>query len=292
VPDGQAATFQVYDETGQGRREIGRILHGSLAQHWRELKALNEAGAGIFVAVNQTDGRGRRIENITQARALLLDLDGAPLSPVLAARPKPHLIVETSAGRFHCLWLVDDCHLAEYPAWQTALASRFDGDLAVKDVARCVRLPGHWNHKRGKPELCRLLVEAFARPYPLAEIVAGLGLERRAPEAPRRPLAARSAAPQAISPYCRSALERACTAIVRAPAGQQELILNSEAFGMGQLVEGGMPPTIAIEALVRAGLLMLSHDSRRPWIEREVRSKVKRAFGHGVVAPRTRQRLG
>src|SRR5262249_10583421 len=87
APDGHA-TFQVYDETSQGRRELGRILHGTLAQHWRALKSANDDGAAVMVAVNETDGRGRRLENVVSIRAMLLDLDGAPLEPVLAATPQ------------------------------------------------------------------------------------------------------------------------------------------------------------------------------------------------------------
>jgi hypothetical protein len=47
---------------------------------------LNDRGAGVFVVINETDGKGRRNENITRVRSQFVDLDGAPLAPVMAAK--------------------------------------------------------------------------------------------------------------------------------------------------------------------------------------------------------------
>ena len=49
-----------------------------------ELERLNNGGAGIFVTINETNGRGRKGIDIVRVRALHTDLDGAPLGPVLA----------------------------------------------------------------------------------------------------------------------------------------------------------------------------------------------------------------
>jgi len=49
------------------------------------LMELNEMGAGVFVTINETDGTGRRAENITAVRAVFVDLDGSPLEPVMQA---------------------------------------------------------------------------------------------------------------------------------------------------------------------------------------------------------------
>jgi hypothetical protein len=65
----------------------------------RQLAELNRMGAGIFVALNQTDGKGRKRENIKRVRAVSADLDGAPLEPVMQCALKPHIVVETSPGR-------------------------------------------------------------------------------------------------------------------------------------------------------------------------------------------------
>jgi hypothetical protein len=72
------------------------------------LAEFNQNGAGIFVAFNLTDGQGRAKRNVLAIRALVLDLDSAPLDPVLKCKLKPHVIVETSPDRWQALWLVEN----------------------------------------------------------------------------------------------------------------------------------------------------------------------------------------
>jgi hypothetical protein len=37
---------------------------------------LNAGGAGVYVTVNQTNGKGRKATDIVRVRALFVDLDG------------------------------------------------------------------------------------------------------------------------------------------------------------------------------------------------------------------------
>ena len=69
-------TFQTFDDN-QNRKSsaLARILHGRLDQHKSDLVALNKKGAGIFVCVNPTDGKGRTKENITKAHAVWIEDD-------------------------------------------------------------------------------------------------------------------------------------------------------------------------------------------------------------------------
>ncbi len=107
IGDLKVFTFQTFaDREVEDGRRLVRVLHGSLNQHFETLADLNTAGAGIYVAVNQTDGKGRRAENITHVRAQFVDLDGAPLAPVLEWSLKPRIVIETSPGKFHAYWLV------------------------------------------------------------------------------------------------------------------------------------------------------------------------------------------
>src|SRR6516162_4190982 len=70
-------TFQTFDDNAERKdQRLASILHGSLAEHANELVRLNRLGAGTFVAVNETDGQGRKRENIKRVRAVTLDLDG------------------------------------------------------------------------------------------------------------------------------------------------------------------------------------------------------------------------
>ena len=142
-------TFQTFSDRG-GARGLAKILHGSIEQHGDELQRLNDRGAGVFFMVNAGDGKGRTAANVTAVRALFLDLDGAPIAPVEACALEPHAVIESSPGRFHAYWLVDDCGPSKFGPLQKALAVRFDGDPSVHDLPRVMRLPG-FTHRKAQP---------------------------------------------------------------------------------------------------------------------------------------------
>src|SRR6266851_3706058 len=94
-------TFQTFDDNPDRKDgRLARILHGRLEEHANKLCDLNRRGAGVFVALNKTDGKGRQRENIIAVRANSLDLDGSPLAPVRRGL-RPHIIVESSPGKYH-----------------------------------------------------------------------------------------------------------------------------------------------------------------------------------------------
>src|SRR5437660_423933 len=148
--DAEADTFsfQTFDDSPAKRRELARVAHGDFDRLADKLDRLQEQRAGVYVTVNPTDGQGRQAHNITRVRAVFVDLDGAPLAPVLKAGLDPHIVVESSPGRFHAYWLTDDCPLAEFEPVQRALARRFGGDPSVHDVSRVMRLPGFRHFKK------------------------------------------------------------------------------------------------------------------------------------------------
>ena len=150
-------TFQTFDDTAAKKKQLSKILHGSMDQHDAKLRQLNRQGAGVFAMVNHGDGKGRRKENVQSVRALFVDLDGAPLEPVMRAPIQPQITVESSPGRFHAYWLVNDVPLADFTHFQSHLAQMFDADPAVKDLPRVMRLPGFYHHKDGA-QLSRLLM--------------------------------------------------------------------------------------------------------------------------------------
>lgn len=88
-------TFQTF---GEGKEEHNRtlthVLHNSLAHLFDRLTTLNDQGAGIFVTVNETDGKGRKAHNITRVRAIWQDddygYDGEfPVQPSLIVSTSP-----------------------------------------------------------------------------------------------------------------------------------------------------------------------------------------------------------
>lgn len=149
-------TFQTFDDAGHARRGLTDIVHGAFTAKAARLQALNANGAGVFVMVNRGDGYGRKAANVTGCRALFVDLDGAPLEPVLAAPIPPRIVVESSPGKWHAYWPVVDLPLEQFTPAQKALAALYGGDLKVHDKPRVMRLPG-FLHRKGEPFLTRLV---------------------------------------------------------------------------------------------------------------------------------------
>lgn len=170
-------TFQTFAEADKSKRGQGRILHGSLESRGRLLTSLNDQGAGVFVMINRGDGNGRKSANVTAARALFVDLDGAPVEPVLDCQLPPRIVVESSPGKWHCYWPVVDLPLERFTDAQKALAHLFAGDPKVCDRGRVMRLPG-FLHRKGEPFQTRL-VRADHAPLTWHEMVQAFDLRDR-----------------------------------------------------------------------------------------------------------------
>lgn len=160
---GEEFTFQTFSDRkdGAGLGNLARTFHGSLDQHAKDLASLNLQGAGIFVMVSAGDGRihagnktCRTAKNVIRVRAVFVDLDGAPLEPVIQSKVAPDIVVESSPGRWHAYWLLDECPLDEFKPTQLALAHAFGGDPKVSDLCRVMRLPGFW-HQKHQPFMSR-----------------------------------------------------------------------------------------------------------------------------------------
>lgn len=173
-------TFQFYrDRKREGDRFAGHFT-APLEEVAGRLTHLNTSEeCGIFFMVNEGDGLGRSSENVTRVRALFIDLDGAPLEPVLCAPLSPHAIVNSSPGRYQVYWLIEDCPLGRFEGLQMALARKFDGDRSVRDLCRVMRLPGFYHQKKeNEPHLVRLIEDDFFKaPYPLEVFTKALSLQ-------------------------------------------------------------------------------------------------------------------
>jgi hypothetical protein len=172
---GSACTFQVFDDSPRKRLRLNKILHGTLTAHAATLMQLNEQGAGIFVMVNVGDGKGRKRANVRAVRALFVDLDGAPLEPVLNGPITPHVVTETSPGRWHAFWLVDGAPLESFSHLQGQLAKMFDADRSVKDLCRVMRLPG-FVHNKQQPYQSRIVRLDDKPAIPVQEFVDAFGI--------------------------------------------------------------------------------------------------------------------
>lgn len=156
-------TFQTFDDSSAKSGSLARVFHGTLDEHGEKLMALNNAGAGVFVMVNEGDGvihekkRTCRTEaSVVRVRALFVDLDGAPLEPLQNAAAQPDIIVESSPGRYHGYWLGVECPLASFKSVQIHLARKFKGDESVCDIPRVMRVPG-FVHQKSTPFLAKVI---------------------------------------------------------------------------------------------------------------------------------------
>ena len=160
-------TFQTFDDKkgpdGKGRGRLAKIIHDDETY----LKNINDQGAGVFLTINETDGKGRETRNITKVRAIYVDLDGADVNPVL--QEMPHMVVESSPGKFHGYWLVKDFPLEAFKATQQRLIKKFGGDKAVCDLPRVMRIPGYVHHK-GEPFTTQIVFEHHGEPLTYAEV--------------------------------------------------------------------------------------------------------------------------
>jgi hypothetical protein len=157
-------TFQTFADNKATTGWLAKALHGTLNQHADELSSLNQRGAGVFVMANRGDGivhagnkTCRTNSNVRSIRALFADADGVPLEPILKIAPPPHIIVESSPGKWHIYWLTHDTPMEEFSDRQMTIAKLFGTDPAVKDLARVMRLPG-FLHQKGAPFLTRLVL--------------------------------------------------------------------------------------------------------------------------------------
>ena len=157
-PD-EHATVILRQRPGPGVRQLSR-----LAGHWchpsgqRLLRAANETGSDVFCGVNPTvPGSSRKVAEV---RRLQVDFDtdgdgrvGRLMRDVRSGRvPMPAVVVRSSVGRWQVLWHADPA------AWTVAgaeeanrrLAAAYEGDPAVVDVTRVMRVPGFINCKPGR----------------------------------------------------------------------------------------------------------------------------------------------
>lgn len=299
-------TFQTFAEADKSKRAHNRIIHGSLESRGRLLAPLNDQGAGVFVMVNGGDRMGRKSGNVTAARALFVDLDGAPVGPVLDCQLPPRIVVESSPGRWHCYWPIVDLPLERFTDAQKALAARFGGDPTVCDRNRVMRLPG-FLHRKGEPFQTRL-VKAEHAPLTWQEMVQAFGLRDRftlpdvIPEGERNSklfkLAASAAArgvpeseqlakAQTVNAErCRPTLDPAEVAGIVASAyrmpvqggtGIPRALLDSPAYKAARMESRALMP-LAYRRANPAGLVTLPHSEVVEWYPNESQLERHRKF--------------
>ena len=233
----EPVTFQTFSDreelkhpnpaTGKLVDPNARWYHSDLHRLEKTLSTHNQAGAGVYAMVNAGDGKGRRRRNVVGVRAVYIDTDGALYPDSLPL--EPHLIVESSPGRWHLYWLVCDLPLKEFSTTQEALAARYGTDPSVKDLPRVMRLPGFY-HCKGDPVRVRLLHAEGTAPYTRADLWHAWSniperLEARVQEQQARALPIDYQAPSNMSGRILKAAERHVSRVASEGVGRHRVLL-------------------------------------------------------------------
>lgn len=183
-------TFQTFGDLAAGIKDsvTPRIIHARNNSEFdavlEKLCRQNEKGAGVFFMVNEGDGLGRAASNILNIRSFYVDLDedgGEKLARIMALpeRLKPHLVVESSPGKYHVYWLINlGFPIDKFPHAQKALIAKFGGDPVVHDLPRVMRVAGfHHQKDPDNPFMTRIVYTHEAPRFDGETLIRELGLQ-------------------------------------------------------------------------------------------------------------------
>lgn len=142
-----AVTWQVfYDPKGaEQRKDLAAHFVATLDQALPTITRSQANLCGVYIGINKTDGNGRKIENVTEYRAVFADFDGI-------TQPQwnitPHIVQERDPTHGHAIWLVSDITTAdEFRSLQYRIHLSKGTDHQVTDPCRVLRAPGTNHYK-------------------------------------------------------------------------------------------------------------------------------------------------
>lgn len=123
-----------------------------------EVESYSNMGYGIFVTIHETDGQGRKNENIIKLRALVIDGDEGEMPTNFPIPPTFIVCRKNNPNKYHAYWLIadsdgnlydakEDTHAQRWSQLQQRLALYYGTDPKIKDLARVMRLPGTIHRK-------------------------------------------------------------------------------------------------------------------------------------------------
>lgn len=154
-----------------GKDQVSATKRGTLVTLTPWITAQQTAGAGVYITVNQTVGAKRTKADISEVRAVWVDDDVARDIPRTAWPLPPHLIVETSPGKYHYYWLTRTHPGVEFDGVMQCMVAKHDCDKNAKDSARVLRLAGTFNFKYAVEHCARIVSSDKKAPYPWVEIL-------------------------------------------------------------------------------------------------------------------------
>lgn len=163
-PNAKYFTFQTFSDSKNAKNDknaqnLTTVRHGTLEENFEALSELNAMGAGVAVTVQETDGRGRRAENIRTIRSVFFENDNC--ADISRIPLRPSMIVRTSPGKSHAYFILEEPQpisietVAQFKSIMRYMVS-MGSDKNATDITRALRLPGFWNNKYSERFLAKI----------------------------------------------------------------------------------------------------------------------------------------
>jgi len=139
-----------------------------------KLQKLNSAGAGIFFTVNQFPGGKRSKELCAGVNAWFSECDTLSIEQQMDMLLKcpliPSMIVRSKKS-LHAYWMAKDGTEKNFVRIQQGLIKYFQGDPAMKDISRVLRIPGYYHNKTAEPFMVEIIHVAEGLAYTEKEMM-------------------------------------------------------------------------------------------------------------------------
>ena len=177
-PAAQFFTYQLVAENPdivsfRGLTHVITLGKDAMVRHFERYQS---RGSAVFVTINQTDGRGRKQENITHLRAIWQDCDNEAAIKALPPMLPPSLVIQTSQGKLHRYWVLkekvpnDEKNQKIWRALMGCLVSRFHSDPSAVDTSRVLRLAGANHLKTGRMFMSNIVESSLEFRYSLEQL--------------------------------------------------------------------------------------------------------------------------
>ena len=178
--------WQVYHDSDKSDAgvDLACNFYHTYDQAAKFLEKSQQSGCGVYITINETDGSGRRENNITQCRACFIDID----NQLLPSRwmVEPSAVVQRNPNYAHVYWLIEPTD--DFEKWQHTqyqLAVYYGVKDRLFDLPRVMRAPGFKHLKNPQsPEKYELIwtggdsLNDLPR-YSLSELIGTLPLSQQ-----------------------------------------------------------------------------------------------------------------
>lgn len=158
-----------------------QVFHSNIVDGLATINQYQKSGYGAYVTINPTDGKGRKLENITSYDWVFSDIDGG--SSVIADYPlKPAFITMRDETHGHVYWPVSGITTErQFNHIQKLVALSLGSDEQVIDPCRVARVPGLLHLKDPKNPLMYVIGQDNSnivnRPYQPEEFESAFKLD-------------------------------------------------------------------------------------------------------------------